>query len=112
MDGLGNCSDLVDLEQETVTSFLLDSGLDSKGVGDSKVVPDDLDVGVGGEVSPSLPVVLVERILNGDNGVLLNVANVEVRELDAGKPFRGIGIGVLEVKIVFSILVELRGGNI
>lgn len=78
MDGLGDCSDLVDLEQETVTSFLLDGGLDSKGVGDSKVVPDDLDVGVGGEVSPSLPVVLVERILDGDDGVLLNVANVEV----------------------------------
>jgi hypothetical protein len=112
LDGLGDGSDLVDLEQETVASLLLDSSLDTEGVGDSKVVADDLDATFGGEVSPSLPIVLIEGILDGDDGVLLNVAEVEVGELDTSEPLCGVGIGVLEVEVVLAILVELGGGNI
>jgi len=112
LDRLGNGSDLVDFKQQTVASLLLDGGFDTEGVGDSKVVADDLDATFGGEVGPSLPIVLVEGILDGDDGVLLNVADVEVRELNASEPLRGIGIWVLEVEIVLAILVELGGGNI
>jgi hypothetical protein len=112
LDGLGDGSDLVDLKQETVASFLLNGSLDTEGISDGKVVTDDLDATIGGEVSPSLPIVLVEGILNGDDGVLLDVADVEVSELDASEPLRGVGVGVLEVEIVFPILVKLGGGNI
>ena len=111
LDGLGDCPDLVDLEQETVASFLLDSGLDTEGVCDSKVVADDLDATLLGEVNPSLPIILIEGILDRDDGVLLSVADVEVCELDASEPLRGVGIGVLEVEIVFSIRVELGAGK-
>ena len=112
LDGLGDGSDLVDLKQETVTSLLLDGSFDAEGVGDSKVVADDLDATIGGEVSPSLPIILVEGVLNGDDGVLLDVADVEVGELNAGEPFCGVGIGVLEVEVILAILVELGGGNV
>ena len=78
MDGLGDRPDLVDLEQETVASFLLDSSLDAEGVCDGKVVADDLDATLRVEVGPSFPVVLIEGILDRDDGVLLNVADVEV----------------------------------
>lgn len=63
LDGLGDGSDLVDLEQQSVTSRLLDGGLDPGGVGHGQVVTDDLDLRVLGEVRPGLPVVLVEGVL-------------------------------------------------
>lgn len=61
-----------------------------------------------GEVSPSLPVILVKGVFDRDDGVLLDVTEVEVRELFSGNPLGGVGVRVLEVKIVLSILVELR----
>jgi hypothetical protein len=63
LDRLGNGSDLVDLEQESVTGTLLDGGLDPLGVGDGQVVSDNLDRGALGNVSPGLPVILVEGVL-------------------------------------------------
>lgn len=63
LDRLGDGSDLVDLEQQSVTSRLLDGGLDPGGVGHGQVVTDDLDLRVLGEVRPGLPVVLVEGVL-------------------------------------------------
>jgi hypothetical protein len=38
LDRLGDGTDLVDLEEETVASLLLDSGLDTLGVGDGKII--------------------------------------------------------------------------
>lgn len=61
------------LEQETVASLLLDGGLDTEGVGDGQIITNDLDTTTGGEVSPGLPVILLEGVLNGDNGVLLDI---------------------------------------
>jgi len=112
LDGLRNGSDLVNLEQQAVASFLFDGSLDTEGIGDSKVVTNDLDATIGSEVGPSLPIVLIEGILDGDYGVLLNVANVEIGELNTGEPLRGVGIGVLEVEIVLAVLIKLGGGNV
>ena len=112
LDGLGDGPDLVNLKQETVASLLLDGGLDAERIGDGKVVTDNLDATVGGEVRPSLPIVLVEGILDGDDGILLNIADVKVGELDTSEPLRGIGVGVLEVEVVLPVFVELGGGNI
>lgn len=89
LDGLGDASDLVDLQQETVASLLLDCGLDTERVGDGQVVTDDLDTGVGGEVGPRLPVVLVEGVLDGDDRVLFDEGDVQVREFLSGDPLRG-----------------------
>ena len=52
------------LEQETVAGLLLDGRLDTERVRHSKVITDDLNTAVLGEVRPRLPVVLVERVLD------------------------------------------------
>lgn len=106
MNGLRDGADLVDLEEQTVASLLFDGGLDSEGVGDSQIVTDNLDATVGVEVGPSFPVILIEWIFNGYNGVFLDVAEVEVGEFNTRDPLGWVGVRVLEVKIVFSLLVE------
>jgi len=114
LNRLRDGSDLVDLKQEAIASLLLNGSLDTERVGDSEVVSDDLNATIGGEMGPSFPIILVEGVLDRDDGVLLNVADVEVGELDTSEPLRGIGIGVLKVEIVLALvaLVKLRGGDI
>lgn len=63
-------------------------------------------------MGPRLPVILVEGVLNRDDGVLLDVAQVEVGELNTSDPLGGVRVGVLEVQVVFALLVELRGGDV
>ena len=63
-------------------------------------------------MSPRLPVVLVEGVLDRDDGVLLDVAEVEVGELDTRDPLGRVRVGVLEVEVVLAVLVELGRGNV
>lgn len=112
LDGLGDGTDLVDLEQETIASLLFNGSLDAERVGHSEIVTDDLDTTLGSEVSPRLPVILVEGVLDGDDGVLRDVAEVEVGEFDTSDPLGRVRVGVLEVKIVLSVLVKLGGCNV
>lgn len=99
LDGLGDGSDLVDLEQKTVAGLLLDGGLDSGDVGDGQVISDNLGLGVLGKVGPRSPVVLVEGVLDGDDGVLGDHVVVLGSELLTRDPLGGVRVGVLEVKI-------------
>lgn len=64
----------------------------------SRSLPDDLEVAVLEEVAPCLPVILGEGVLNGDNGVLLSKALVEVSKLLVGEPLALVGVRVLWVK--------------
>ena len=63
-------------------------------------------------MSPRLPVVLVERIFNGNNRVFLDEAQVDIGEFLASNPFGGVGVRVLEVEVVLALLVELRRSDI
>ena len=63
-------------------------------------------------MSPRLPVVLVERIFNGNNRVFLDEAQVDIGEFLASDPFGGVGVRVLEVEVVLALLVKLRRSNI
>jgi hypothetical protein len=128
LDGLGDGTDLVDLEEETVAGRLLDGHLDALGVGDRKVVADHLDLGGLVEVDPRGEVVLVEGVLDRANVILLNVWVVEGSELLAGDPLGLVRVGVLrqsasvdigsrsethlEVEVVLAVLVELGRGNV
>ena len=114
LDGLGESTNLVDLEQESVARLELDGLLDAQRVGDSQVITDDLEVGGLVEVAPGLPVVLSEGVLNADNGVLGSQGLVEVSQLLVGEPLGLVAVGVLEVQVVLLLLdlVELAGGNI
>ena len=112
LDGLGDGANLVDLEQQAVARLLLDGGLNSQRVCDGQVITDNLDTALLRDVSPRLPVVLVEGVLDRHDRILLDVAEVEVRKLDAGNPFRWVRVRVLEVKVVLALLVELRRSDI
>lgn len=65
LDGLGDGADLVDLQQQAVASLLLTGLLDALGVGDGQIVSHHLDIHCPRELSPVLPVILIERILDG-----------------------------------------------
>lgn len=114
LNRLGQGTDLVDLEEESVARLELDGLLDAERVGDSQIVTDNLDVLGLGEVAPGLPVVLSEGVLDGDNGVLLAELGVKVGKLLVAEPLAGVALGVLEVKIVLLLLslVELAGSNV
>lgn len=107
---------MVDLEQETVASLLVDGSLDAERVGDGQVVADNLDRGVRDEAGPLIPVILIEGVFDGDDGVLLDVAAVEVGKLLASDLVRAFLVGVLEVEVVVlavvGLLVEFGGGDV
>lgn len=63
-------------------------------------------------MGPGLPVVLVEGVLDGNDRVLLDVAHVEISQLNTGDPLGGVGVGVFEVQVVLAIFVELGGGDV
>ncbi|KAI6754374.1 hypothetical protein HG530_012888 [Fusarium avenaceum] len=98
LDGLGQSTNLVDLEEEGVARLELNGLLDAERVGDSQIVTNNLDVLGLGEVAPGLPVVLSEGVLDGNDGVLLAELGVE-----AGK---------LLIVLLLLDLVELAGSNI
>lgn len=107
---------MVDLEQETVASLLVDGSLDAERVSDGQVVADNLDRGVRDEAGPFLPVILIEGVFDGDDGVLLDVATVEIGKLLASDLVRTFLVGVLEVEVVVLVvvgfLVEFGGGDV
>lgn len=112
LDRLGDGADLVDLEEKGVASLLLDGGLDAEGVGDEEVVADNLDLGrlvVGG---PGIEVILLEGVLDGADVILLAVRVVKVTKLLTSEVLGGVRVGVLEVKVVLAVLVELGRRNI
>mmetsp|Transcript_22761 Transcript_22761/g.35650 ORF Transcript_22761/g.35650 Transcript_22761/m.35650 type:complete len:325 (-) Transcript_22761:275-1249(-) len=113
LDGLGDSSDLVNLQEETRAGLLLDTSLNTGGVGDEQVVSNNLAASdLGEELGVVSPVILVERILDGDNGEVLGETLVNLDELVSGDNHGGVSVGVLEVKVVLAILVELRGGDV
>lgn len=114
LDGLGDGTDLVDLEEKGVASLGLNGLLDEGGVGDGQVITNNLLVVDLAEVGPGLPVVLGEGVLDRDNGVLGSELLVLVGELLVGNPLLGVGLGVLEVEVVLLgvNLVELGRGNV
>ena len=66
------------------------------------------------EVAPSLPIILCEWVLDGDNWVLAGELLVLVGELLVGNPLALVTFGVLEVQVVLLGIgvVELAGGDI
>ena len=107
LDGLGDGTDLVDLQEQGVARLLLDGSLDSLRVGDGQVITNDLDLGRLVEVGPSLPVVLGEWVLDGADVVLFAVAVVELGELLTSEPLGRVRVGVLEQSAEACVKEEL-----
>mmetsp|Transcript_79159 Transcript_79159/g.173575 ORF Transcript_79159/g.173575 Transcript_79159/m.173575 type:complete len:466 (-) Transcript_79159:120-1517(-) len=118
LDGLANRADLVHLQEEGVAGLVLDGLLHSADVGDGQVVTNNLArlADGSGELGPGSPVVLVERVLDGDDRVVLDKACVELGQLLARhlevRGLLGLRVPSAEVIDVLTLDLELRGSNI
>ncbi|ANB13625.1 hypothetical protein AWJ20_1924 [Sugiyamaella lignohabitans] len=116
LDRLGQGTDLVDLEEKSVSSLGLNGLGNELGVGNSQVITNNLDLAgnTGVELLPSGPVTLGEGVFKRDDGVLLNELDVVVGKLLASEPLRLVRLGVLEVQVVLLgiLVVELGRSSI
>eukprot|EP00128_Syssomonas_multiformis_P001164 Colp12_sorted_trinity150504_noHs@28271 len=112
LNAFSDTTNLVHLEQQAIASLLFDGSLDPLGVRDSQIVTDNLDVCGACELGPLLPVILLERIFDGADGVLADERLVQLTKLFARQVVLGLTVGILKVKIVLSILKELRRSNV
>src|SRR5699024_4618862 len=106
VQGLGERADLVDLDQQGVRAALRDAAAETLGVGDEQVVPDQLGLRAEavGDGLPALPVLLVQRVLDGDQRVRVDELGVVPDHLGGGLlcPLEGVG----------AVGEELRGGDV
>jgi hypothetical protein len=87
----------------------LDPLAEALGVGDEEVVADELDPIADrvGELLPAVPVVLVERVLDGADRVALAPVAVELHHLRGVEPVSG-----RLVEDVAAVAVHLGGGDV
>ncbi len=106
VESLGERADLVDLDEQRVGGAGLDAARQPLRVGDEQVVADDLNPLADrfGERLPAVPVLLVQRVLDGDQGVRRDQLGV------VGGHLGGAALGALEG--VRAVDVELGGGHV
>merc|ERR1712106_304098 len=92
--------------------FLLNSSLDPLRIGHQQVISNYLNTGLLGQLGITSPVILVKWILNGNHRVVLDEALVHLQQGVRTDPVSLLGVGVLEIKIIFAILVELSSSNV
>lgn len=86
LNRFGDCADLVYLQEESITKFLINTSLNTLGVCHQKIVTDNLDtlVKLLGHFDVGCKIVLVKGVLNGDNGVVGGEIVVDSEELVRG----------------------------
>src|SRR5699024_1147508 len=106
VEGLGEGTDLVHLNQDGVGSILSDALLQALRVGDEEVVANDLNLIADGcgEVGVTLPVIFLQWVLDGDDWVRVNELSVNVCHLSCGV--------LATFEVVGAVLEELRGSNV
>lgn len=115
LNSFSDGADLVDFQQQSIASLLLDGHMNSLGVSDQEIVTDDLNVStdVRSQVVVGLKVVLIERIFNGDDRVLFRVGLVEGSQVFAADNLATVLVLVLEVKVVSAVFSEeFRSGSV
>ena len=85
-------ADLVELDQHGIGGALLDAASNELRIGDVKIISDDLDsrAELGGLLPEALPVVLVEAVLDRDDGILIDPARIQRGKLGRGHPPAGL----------------------
>ena len=113
LDGLqrlGNRADLVQLDEDRVAAAQANALGQALGVRDEQVVADQLDLAAQllRHVLPALPVLLVEAVLDGVDGILLDQLLPVLDQLLTGKDLAALGQLILAL---FAAL-PLAGGSI
>ena len=114
LNRLGDCTNLIDLQEKGVAELVVNSLLNTAGIGDEEIITDNLDLltKLRSDLLPALKVILLEGILDGDDGVLGNELLVDVKELVLRDHLGAVVVGLLEVEIVELVLEELRSSDI
>mmetsp|Transcript_81542 Transcript_81542/g.226847 ORF Transcript_81542/g.226847 Transcript_81542/m.226847 type:complete len:508 (+) Transcript_81542:825-2348(+) len=108
-EGLGQCADLVDLDQDRVGDALVDAFLQDLGVGDEEVVTHQLHLAAQhlGDVLPAVPVAFGHAVFDRDDGVFVDPGGQH-----AGPFLRAQLDAAFAFEHVFAVLVELAGGAV
>ena len=106
LEGLGQGTNLVDLDEDGVTSMNLNALLKALSVGNKEVVADELDLLAQtlGKDLPTVPVLLCKAVLDGDDWELLDHFLVISNHFLGGK---GATLA-LEVILAGLLVIELR----
>jgi len=88
------------LQQQSITSFLLDSLLNPQRISNQQIIPYNLDCSFFIVRSPSVEIVLIEWIFNGTDIVLVTEGEVVVGQLFAGEVFGCVRVGVLLLTVL------------
>src|SRR5450830_47546 len=106
VEGLGQRADLVQLDEQRVRRLEFDALGQADRVGDEQVVTDDLHLvaDLGDQKGPGAPLVLRQRVLDGDQRVVGHKLRVVRDEL--------VGRRGLALELVGTVLEELRGGDV
>ena len=107
LQSLGECTDLIELDQNGVRGLLLDPSGNPARIGYKKIVPHDLDPisQLFRHVLPGLPVVFSKAVFNGENRIALHPVFPECDHVR--RAFLG-SVGLKEH--IFSLL-EKRGAG-
>ena len=97
---------LVHLHEQRVRSTQLNALLQAGGVGNEQVVADQLDAAtdLGGQGLPSIPLVLIQRILDGNQRVVRDELLVVLNHV--------LGRAAFTLELVQAVLEELGGGDV
>ena len=108
---LGNRTNLVQLDQDGVACTQLDALGQTLGIGNEQVVAHQLDLAAQfpGHLLPAFPVLFIQAIFNGDDGVLFHQLLPVCDELTGGE--LGAGLGQLVEALALGAL-PLGGSGI
>ena len=108
--GLGDRADLVQFDQDSVARTQLDALCQTLGVGHKQVVTHQLYLAaqLAGHLLPALPVLFVQTVLDGDDGVLFHKA-LPVRD-QLGRGELGARLGQLVKALALGALPLGSGG--
>mmetsp|Transcript_4815 Transcript_4815/g.12106 ORF Transcript_4815/g.12106 Transcript_4815/m.12106 type:complete len:204 (-) Transcript_4815:866-1477(-) len=109
IDGLRDGPYLIHLEQQTCARLLVNRAINLFNVCHRQIVTDNLECRLilRGELGPVFPVILVERVLNCNDGVVRRKTLVEVAQLRSGND---VPI-VLEVEVILVLALHAKLGR-
>ena len=114
-DGLGEGADLIELDEDGVSSVLFNALLDDFGVGDEEVVADELNLAAEflAELLPTFPVAFGHAVFKRDKGEFVGEFHPVTDKLIGGIDFAGFGLMINDLAIfALFALGPFRGSGV